>query len=240
MGHPHTAQFSLALLAAASFAPQLAFANAFPSYLVSVWALLAPALGIAAASWLDRMGRPALGVVLAALLAVGLAANAAAQWPRWIGSGAASVTAFRELGRALARRHGPDCVALTFETHLAVEAGCRVLPGLEYSLFSYFPELDTETARAHGVLDVALLREAVAKHPPDWVAVSAAHARILAGAQPERRAGRLVVPKVEPLEFLGPLAVDYGYRARLEVPSGAPHPGERDTRLLWLYERRNP
>jgi len=239
LGAPQTASLTLALLAAASFAPHLVFANAFPSYLMSAWALAAPAVGIVFAASLPHPRRPVIEGTLAVALLAAVAWNAAAQWPRYIGRGEASFAAFQRTARGLAARHGPDCSALTLETHLAVEAGCRLLPGLEYSHFSYFPQLTPEEAAARGVLDFERLREQVAAHPPDWIALAPAHPRILTGARVSRDdAGRLVVPRVAPEDFVDALPVGYAYRERLRVASGARRPGEPGVKDLWLYERR--
>jgi hypothetical protein len=141
------ASLSLALAAcgALAFAPQLALGQ-------RVRRVPDAALGAArardrnrrSAAELDRRGagrvpRAAIALALGAWCAI----HFARAGERWIGSEGfrlRGVSARRAaaLGRA---RAGPDCTMLTLETELAVEAGCRVVPGLEYSYFSYFAEL---------------------------------------------------------------------------------------------------
>lgn len=62
---------------------------------------------------------------------------------------------------------------MTFETHIAVEASCDVVPGLEYSFFSCFPDLPPAEASKHGVLKRALLLESFDLNPPEFVLLTA-------------------------------------------------------------------
>ena len=239
---PLTAQLVLALLGALAFAPHLVLGNAFVEYLIPVWALLAPAVGIGLASQLDRRGIGSLGRAAAALALVGFAAhNFVRTRDIWIGTGSASFASFQRVAAELARLGGPHCTMLTLETELAVEAGCRVLPGLEYSFFSYFAELPSDEARRRGVLDLAALRERVADVRPELIVLAPGHAHLLLGphlgAPPEQPRPR-IPGTVAPLEFLGPLARHYALYGRPTIPSGARRPGERDEVPLRVYVPR--
>ena len=232
----------LAGLGALAFAPHLLLGNAFLEYLIPLWALLAPAVGIGVASELARRGagwraRLAIALALAALAG----ANALRSSDVWIGSGNASFASFRRVGAELGALGGPDCTMLTLETELAVEAGCAVLPGLEYSYFAYFAELPTAEAQRLGVANLELLRERVAALRPALIALAPGHAHLLLGPSLGAAPGEVrprLPGSVAPLEFLGPLARHYTlYETRLEIPSGVRRPGERDTAPLLVYVR---
>jgi hypothetical protein len=229
LGDPRTAQITLAALGMVAFAPHLALGNSFLEYLIPLWALLTPAVGIGVATWsADRAHSRAVRAAIAVCLLGFAALNAAASGGVWIGTGAASFASFRRAAQQLADRGGPDCTMLTFETELAVEAGCRVLPGLEYSFFSYFAQLPTEEAARRGVINLALLRQRVADSPPELIVLGRVHPRLLLGHEkhPQR-----------PLEFLGPLDRLYTFQGRLQIPSGVRRPGEPDTAPLIVYAR---
>ena len=241
---PVTAQLALALLGALAFAPHLVLGNAFVEYLIPLWALLAPAVGIGLASQLDRRG---IGSVGRGVVALGLVGFAAFHFVRtrdvWIGTGAASFASFQRVAAELARLGGPRCTMLTLETELAVEAGCRVLPGLEYSFFSYFAELPNDEARRRGVVNLAALRERVSEARPDLIVLAPGHAHLLLGpnlgAPPEHPRPR-IPGSLAPLEFLGPLARHYALYGRPAIPSGARRPGERDVVPLRVYVQKWP
>ncbi|MBW2422258.1 MAG: hypothetical protein JRH19_27245 [Deltaproteobacteria bacterium] len=61
---------------------------------------------------------------------------------------------------------------MTFETHIAVETGCDVMPGLEYSFFSFFPEMPDAEAEVHGVLTRSLLIDRIERDRPEFVALT--------------------------------------------------------------------
>jgi hypothetical protein len=239
---PVTAQLALALLGALAFAPHLALGNAFIEYLIPLWALLAPAVGIGLASQLDRRGVRGAGRSAVALALVGFAAvNFVRTREIWIGTGSASLASFQRVGADLARLGGPRCTMLTLETELAVEAGCRVLPGLEYSFFSYFAELPSDEAQRRGVANLAALRDRVSDVRPDLIVLAPGHAHLLLGphlgAPPEHPRPR-IPGSLDPLEFLGPLARHYELYGHPAIPSGARRPGERDVIPLRVYVRK--
>jgi hypothetical protein len=63
----------------------------------------------------------------------------------------------RETAARVRALSGDSDVLLTQDTYLAVEAGLHVPRGLELGPFSYYPELDTPTARRHCVVNRELL-----------------------------------------------------------------------------------
>ena len=90
----------------------------------------------------------------------------------WVHLGEPTITRFDSLRERIQHLAPDGCEMLTFETHLAVQVGCDVTPGLEYSLFSFFPQFSSEEARAHGVLNGDLLNEALLRSPPEFVALT--------------------------------------------------------------------
>jgi hypothetical protein len=63
----------------------------------------------------------------------------------------------REAGAVVKEHTDPGDVLLTQDTYLAVEAGLRVPAGLELGPFSYFPDWETEKARARHVVNREML-----------------------------------------------------------------------------------
>lgn len=236
-----TAPILLAALGAVAFAPHLALSNAFLEYLIPLWALLAPAVGIGLAAELSRrgLGRGARWATALALLAFA-AINFARHRDVWIGAGEASFASFRHVAGELEQLGGPDCTMLTFETELAVESGCRVFPGLEYSYFSYFAELPSEEARRRGVANLTLLRERVARIRPELIALAPGHGHLLLesnfGAPPGHSRPR-IPGSVHPLEFLGPLSRHYELYGVMRMASGIRRAGARDVAPLRVYRR---
>jgi hypothetical protein len=106
------------------------------------------------------------GSIWSALLAVA-AVDASREWRSWLAFGPGGVVRLRDVASEVRRLAGPDCTMVTFQTHLAVEAGCRPLPGLEYSQFALFPELPPSVAEARGVLTPELLERRVRELRPE-------------------------------------------------------------------------
>lgn len=231
-----TAPLALGALGALAFAPQLRLENAFLEYLIPFWALLAPAVAIGVAR--ACAGRPAALGRSVVLAVFGLAAlNAAAAHDVWIGRGAASFASFQRAGRELGARAGAECTILSLETELVAEAGCRVLPGLEYSYFAYFADMPSELARRRGVANLALLRERVEALQPELVVLAPGHPHLLLGPEQSGARGARRPGSVEPLAFLGPLARHYELYERRWVASGIRRAGERDGVPLLVYRR---
>ncbi len=100
---------------------------------------------------------------------------------------------------------------LTFETHLAVQTGCEVMPGLEYSYFSFFPSLSRKEASAHGVLNAGLLAEHLRRGKPEFVALTWPAVDRITGRK-RRKARAPILPAMRG---------SYQLLTRLDVPVGA-------------------
>jgi hypothetical protein len=167
---PRTAQLTLIALSLLVFLPHLLLDRGFLTYFVTSSALLVPAVAIGITG-LARDARPgrAFALVAVAVLLVGGCVGASRHTRAWIGSGDSSFGHFREVAREIRETVPGECTIATMETALAVETGCRVLSGLEYSLFSYFPRLDDETATKFGVVNAALLASRVRADRPELI-----------------------------------------------------------------------
>lgn len=75
------------------------------------------------------------------------------------------VAPLQEAAAFLRRYTQPEDRILTFNVHLAVEAGRRVLPGFEMSIFAYQPTWPTARAARFRVLNNELLFAALDAHP---------------------------------------------------------------------------
>lgn len=170
LGDAGTAQLTLLVLALLVFLPHLLLNRGFLTYFVTSSVLLMPAVGIGVAALARETSRGRLpGLAVVVVLLVAGAAAVPAHWRAWIGRGPASFSHFRQVGAELRTIAGSDCTIVTMETALAVETGCRVLPGLEYSLFSYFPRLGNEAAERRGVLNRARLVSRIREQRPELI-----------------------------------------------------------------------
>jgi hypothetical protein len=165
-----TAQLTLIVLAVLVYLPHVLLDRGFFPYFVTSSALLVPAIGLGVAELAReaRRSRPFVLAAVAIVLVLGVAA-VPRHWTTWIGSGDASFDHFREVARDLRAAAGAECTMVTMETTLAVEADCRVLPGLEYALFSYFPQLENEEAERWGVVNADLLAARVRELRPELI-----------------------------------------------------------------------
>lgn len=146
---------AIALLFLAHFVPRTAM-----SYYSALQApLIAILFGVLAVRWL-KGSRPRLAaVILAALLVVQVVTQARAvryydltAWP--------PVNQVEIVQRAAAKLKlfvPPDGQVLTFDPHLALEAGLDMPPGYEMSIFSYRPTWTTEQAQRYQVVNNDLL-----------------------------------------------------------------------------------
>jgi hypothetical protein len=215
LSDPGSAQLTLVALAFLVFVPHLLLNRGFLTYFVTSSALLVPAIAIGVASFASE-GRRERTVLLATVaLFLGVAVlSAARQLPAWIGSGDASFSHFRDVARDVATHADGadgDCTIVTMETALAVETGCRVLPGLEYSLFSYFPKLSDEEATARGVVNRSLLTARIRELRPELIVLGPR------GRSTLRVGGANRTPPT--LGFLAPRG--YGFVERHRISSGA-------------------
>lgn len=119
---------------------------------------------------------------------------------------------------------GDSDVLLTQDTYLAVEAGLHVPPGLELGPFSYYPALDTPTARRRRVVNREMLDTLLRAAPAPVAAISGYG---LAMASP----GVTELPAEEQRRLRDALAVRY-------VPADAVRPFGQGETTLELFVRR--
>jgi hypothetical protein len=177
----------LLAMAALSYLPLLIFTLGFFQYFVNASLLLILAISIS----ITRVARRSKSQLIAvsAVFATAWVASAAISLEsleKWVSTDSPT------LGRLAAVRHEiealtPDgCTMMTFETYLAVETGCDVTPGLEYSYFSFFPEMPVRDARVHGVLNRQLLLFGLRSDPPEYVALTRRAAKRISGREFDR------------------------------------------------------
>lgn len=82
------------------------------------------------------------------------------------------VIKLREVGAWLREKAGPSGQVLTQDAYLAVEAGLKVVPGLEMGPFSIFPALDDAAAAKAKVHNVATLRRVIETTDAEVAALS--------------------------------------------------------------------
>jgi hypothetical protein len=197
-GDPERARALVVLLAAAAlvYGPQLWFTLGFFQYFENAALLAILAIGIALAAFLQPTS--ALRTRVRVLAWVTLAWLAGARTvedalPVWTDAESPTVDRLAPLREEIVRALPGGCEMLTFETHLAVESGCRVTPGLEYSYFSFFPAMPESEAARRGVLNRDALLARLSSHPPELVALTREGAdRILGsptGPKPPRLPG---------------------------------------------------
>jgi len=228
MGDARSAQFTLFALALLAFMPHLFLSGAYLTYLIPIWTLFPPAVAIAIASWcrgLSRSSGIGTGIAISILAIAGM--NAGLHWNIWIGTGDASLKSFRQVAYQLRALGGPNCTMLTFQSDLAVEADCALLPGLEYSYFSFFPDATTQEAETLGVINRELLYQRVAEILPELIVLSPGELPILVEnsrqgmeklsrmfARDERRGDGIT------LDILGPIGSRYRLSERIKISSG--------------------
>jgi len=83
-----------------------------------------------------------------------------------------SLETFRKAGARLRALAGPDQCLLTQDTYLAVESGLHVPHGLEMGPFSYYPDLDAETAAHRNVLNAKMFRDLLKNTDASVAAIS--------------------------------------------------------------------
>jgi len=161
---------SMALL---SYAPHLFFSIGFFHYFVTASVLLSLAIAIAIPMVVAECGRSRIPVVVAIFVVWGAAAMMSFDGlGRWVFRLSPTIATFDELRTEMHRLSPARCTMMTFETHIAVETGCDVMPGLEYSFFSFFPEMPDAEAEVHGVLTRSLLIDRIERDRPEFVALT--------------------------------------------------------------------
>ena len=172
---PASGQLVMVTLAALVFAPHFALSSGFVSYFATSSVLLCVAIASAAAGFIreirGRRARALGAAVAAALLAVSVA-DASREHQTYLNLRRGGFSHFRQIGRDLNALLGPDCTMVTFQTHLAIESGCRLLPGLEYSFFSYSADLPAADAEKYAVLTPSRLDQRIGEIRPEAIAIS--------------------------------------------------------------------
>jgi hypothetical protein len=189
-------QLALLALAVLVYLPQLGLGVGFPPYFATSAALFCPAIGSALWTW--TRGTPPvrvapIGSVVAALLAASVL-NAFVYAGDWLVIRDTSLLQLRSLAQDLRRLAPAKCMILTFQTYVTTETGCRTLPGLEYSVFSYFPDMSTAEADRRGVLNRTLLNQRLVEFLPELIVIERNDLRVL-GAAP--RAVAFLNPRSE-------------------------------------------
>lgn len=83
-----------------------------------------------------------------------------------------SLESLRKAGARIRGLAGPDDCLLTQDTYLAVESGLRVPHGLEMGPFSYYPDLDDDTASRRHVVNRKMLIELLERTDASVAALS--------------------------------------------------------------------
>lgn len=206
---PALAVLALFGMAVGSFAPTLLFRSGFFQYFVNASLLLVTAVAIALPLLVRRGGQ-----VRRASVAVASCAGIAGAWlaiahvDTFLDPGEPTVWRLRGLRERVAEIAPAGCTMLTFETQLAVELGCHVTRGLEYSYFSFFRELPDAEARERGVLNRQLLLRELRTTPPEFVALSREDVERITGKK---------APAGRPPRLPG-MSGRYVPMARLELP----------------------
>jgi len=148
---------------AAVFAVQLLSPYPYDDYQVPVMSLLAAAVAAGAVRVTPEVLRPALvWVVVAGAAMAAISSPINQDWFMlrqdrfWVVKRTPSDLAkLRQTGKIIREKSPPDCLLLTQDTYLAVEARRRVPAGFEMGPFGYFPDLDDATAARCHVLNRA-------------------------------------------------------------------------------------
>ena len=208
----------------------------YDDYQVMVYPVACAALGISLARWIGDAPRLA-GWTAAVLLLAALAAAGSSPvnqawvlrerdriW--WRLKETSPIAVLREAGRVVREATGEEDVLLTQDTYLAVEADRAVPRGMEMGPFSYYPDLDRETAAALRVTNREILLEILRQTDAPLAAVSGYGFAIASPAvrelEPAQRA-----------ELLAALEEHY------EPIHSVTHFGQAQT-TLHLYRRRPP
>ncbi len=174
----------LIAMAGLSYFPLLIFKLGFSQYFVNAALLLMLAIGISIPLAARRSKSHWIAVSAAFAIAwVASAAISLDHLDKWVSTEAPTVGRLATVRHEIEQLTPDGCTMMTFETYLAVEAGCEVTPGLEYSYFSFFPEMSVRDARARGVLNRELLLFGLRSDPPEYVALTHRAAKRIAGRE---------------------------------------------------------
>jgi len=195
-GDPALVVCWLIVLALLTYLPLLVFRVGFASYFINASLLLTAAIAVAVPQLARRgPGGSALwaGVALVWVFTAVLAVRGAGTFVEPSKPTNERLAAVRRQIGGLA---GADCTMLTLETQVAVETGCSVLRGLEYSRFSFFPDMPDAEALRWGVLNRRLLRQRLRDDPPEVLALTPDAFEQLTGS-PRRRKDAPLFPELK-------------------------------------------
>ncbi len=188
VGHESATPLTFVIvMAALTYLPLLTFKLGFHQYFVNASLLLILAIGISIPS-VARLSKGA-GIFVSVAFAIAWGASASdslAHLERWVSTDAPTIAKLAPVRREVEALTPDGCTMLTLETHIALEAGCDVTAGLEYSYFSYFPDMSDSHAREHGVLNRKLLLEGLRGDPPEYVALTREGAKQITGREFDR------------------------------------------------------
>jgi hypothetical protein len=164
---------SLIAMALLSYVPHLLFKIVFFHYFVNASVLLSLAIAIAIPMVARESRSHRIWVSSSVAVVWVVAAVLGLQHiETWVALDEPSIHRFAEVRSKLQRLAPHGCTMMTFETYLAVEAQCEVLPGLEYSFFSFFPELSVAEAEEYGVLNQRRLNQRIEQDGPEFIALT--------------------------------------------------------------------
>jgi 4-amino-4-deoxy-L-arabinose transferase-like glycosyltransferase len=111
--------------------------------------IMIPTMGVLSgcvfSKWIEMISDRKVIKLLAALFAAALITNALGGNHFLDARGRMGpIDRVQEIALTLNRELAPDEVVFTFQGYIAVEAGRQLVPGLEMSIFSYYPEWQTE------------------------------------------------------------------------------------------------
>ena len=154
----HLTYWTMLGLAAVLYIPNLVAPNRLiETYFVPSFVVLAIFCGCAIADYRRRLsGTPAASLLMAIAVALVITQGLdfIAHHSGSVNPTSPQLGTLREVARYVASVTPPEGQVVTLDTYLAVEAGCRVAPGLDRNYFSYFPHFsDQEAARYHVVND---------------------------------------------------------------------------------------
>jgi len=163
----------LIAMALLSYVPHLLFRIGFFHYFVNASVLLTLAIVIAIpmVARESRRGRIWVSSSVAAVWVVA-AVLGLQHIETWVTLDRPTISRFAEVRSRLQLLAPHGCTMMTFETYLAVETQCEVLSGLEYSYFSFFPELTFSEAEEHGVLNRRRLMGRIEQDGPEFIALT--------------------------------------------------------------------
>lgn len=141
-------------------------------------ALVMPLVSIAVAGGVDRLyqglrdGKAKRTLLVSVSILVLLIPLAQVGHMVDISGGKTPIAEIRSAAALIQRHSAPNDVLLTFDSYLAIEAQRPLPPGLEMSIFSYFPTWSTPKAEQYKVVNNQILLEMVENRRPRVIALT--------------------------------------------------------------------